>query len=312
MKWNFHNVSIQAKLMFVMLTIAFITLFLIVVSTTLLEIRNKRQLAVEDLSSLADVVSWNSSAALIFNDKKTAVETLSALKTKAEIISATIYNENGQIFGSYSSDTSNIEESYLQEISEINAEAASIVSEVLNGKKIVDYHERHNHLFLAQPVIFEGDIIGAIVLVDDMSKLRSALKKQYASVFLIMLFTLGVVLLFSAFLQRLLSQPIKKIVDVMRDVSNNADYTIKVKKTSNDEIGELVDVFNTMLDEIQQRENQLEKKSGELEQKVAVRTNELSEVNEQLKKTLDSLKKAKEMAYSAINAKSVFLANMIH
>ena len=98
--------------------------------------------------------------------------------------------------------------------------------------------------------------------------------------FLIMVVTLSIVLLFSAILQRLLSEPLKKIVEVMRGVANDGDYSIKVKKTSNDEIGELADVFNQMLDEIQQRENQLEQ--------------------------------AKEIAESASIEKSAFLATMSH
>src|SRR6185436_5671417 len=72
-----------------------------------------------------------------------------------------------------------------------------------------------------------------------------------------------------------------------------------------DEIGELVDGFNKMLVEIQQRDLTLLKNQEDLEQTVASRTTELRAVNA-------DMILARDKAMEASRAKSEFLANMSH
>jgi signal transduction histidine kinase/CheY-like chemotaxis protein len=69
--------------------------------------------------------------------------------------------------------------------------------------------------------------------------------------------------------------------------------------------GQLVDGFNGMLAEIQQRDEQLSKHRDQLEQQVEARTAELLHTNSELRQ-------AKEKAEAASRAKSEFLANMSH
>ena len=57
-------------------------------------------------------------------------------------------------------------------------------------------------------------------------------------------------------LQRIISQPIHRLVDTARLVTEHGDYSLRVKKTTGDELGELVESFNGMLDEIQRAEEE--------------------------------------------------------
>ena len=84
----------------------------------------------------------------------------------------------------------------------------------------------------------------------------------------------------------------------MKRVTDEDDYSVRVEKRSNDELGLLNDGFNTMLDQIEQGRNALQQARDELEDRVAERTAEL--------------KVAKEAAEAANRAKSDFLANMSH
>ena len=70
------------------------------------------------------------------------------------------------------------------------------------------------------------------------------------------------------------------LTDATRTISVDKDYSVRVEKESDDEIGQLIDSFNTMLGEINQRSTQLIK--------------------------------SKERAEAADAAKSQFLANMSH
>ncbi len=104
---------------------------------------------------------------------------------------------------------------------------------------------------------------------------------------------------------RKISNPLLQLAATMRDVSKTGNYTLRSQRTSNDEIGQLVDGFNDMLTQIEVRDQKLEDHKKYLEHTVFERTSELN-------KSIKSLELAKKKAETANQAKSVFLANMTH
>jgi signal transduction histidine kinase len=70
----------------------------------------------------------------------------------------------------------------------------------------------------------------------------------------------------AAWLQAAVTKPILEITDVARDVMRRRDFSLRAKKTSQDEIGVLVDAFNGMLSEVERRAGALEESNRELQQ----------------------------------------------
>ena len=60
-----------------------------------------RQGMVENLSSLAQVIGNNSTAALFFEDQQAAEKTLSALRTESQIVAAFVLNDSDELFAQY-------------------------------------------------------------------------------------------------------------------------------------------------------------------------------------------------------------------
>ena len=85
----------------------------------------------------------------------------------------------------------------------------------------------------------------------------------------------------SFLLQEYISKPINHIVSVAQSISANNDYTVRVDKYFDDEIGILADNFNSMLEQIHKRDNTLENE-------VEVRMLELKEKNIKLSAEVDS------------------------
>jgi signal transduction histidine kinase/CheY-like chemotaxis protein len=113
-------------------------------------------------------------------------------------------------------------------------------------------------------------------------------------------------------LQHLISSPILHLTDKMRQVSNAEDFSLRVVKQANDEVGVLFNGFNNMLEQLEYRDKQLARYRDQLEEQVFKRTQELLATNQELHQMVEQLALARQAAESANQAKSRFLANMSH
>ena len=112
--------------------------------------------------------------------------------------------------------------------------------------------------------------------------------------------------------RRLLSKPTLELAGALREVSMGQDYSVRVAKRSEDEVGVLLDSVNELLQRMEDRDRTMTERDrhyrGEgdrLEAEVAARTRELRESNERQEA-------ATAQAVAANNAKSQFIANMTH
>jgi signal transduction histidine kinase len=116
----------------------------------------------------------------------------------------------------------------------------------------------------------------------------------------------------SVLLQRIITRPLDRLAIVIEELSQRRDYSLRVPRTSADEIGTLTDGFNLMLRELERQHRELDQYRTTLEEQVNDRTAVLSTDIEQLKEKIEELLAAKLQAEAASKAKSDFLANMSH
>jgi len=106
-------------------------------------------------------------------------------------------------------------------------------------------------------------------------------------------------------LQQMITGPIEELARVMRQVSEKRDYTIRAQPAGNDEVGDIVEVFNEMLTTIAWNEEMLE-------HNVEERTLELRDEIQRRKRVERDLRRAMKKSEELGNAKAEFLANMSH
>jgi len=149
-------------------------------------------------------------------------------------------------------------------------------------------------LEVSKNIEFNGQTIGTIYLHASMSELREQMWRYVNIVAVVMAVSLVGSLLLSSRLQRLISVPILRLAAAAERISVERDYSIRVTKLANDELGFLYDQFNAMLDEIQRGEAAIQRAQDDLEQRIEQRTGQLSLANEDLSREIAERKRAQQ------------------
>jgi PAS domain S-box-containing protein len=232
------------------------------------QIMLRRSLAV-DLSATAEMLGFNSASALSFNDASSAEQTLKSLVAQPQIRAARVYDRDGTAFASYRrSDAKD-----LQLADRAGPEGAIL---------------EQGTMLLSRRIVFDGEVIGAILLCSDLTKIDERLG---LSGLVFGLVTLGAGFLAYGVvsrLQRIISGPVSHLAQVTGRVTRESNYALRATKRGQDEVGQLIDGFNEMLVQIQAREGALQKAHDLLETRVGERTRELATSVSLLNATLDS------------------------
>src|SRR5262245_6429663 len=99
-----RDYSITKKLTLMNMLVSGVALLLACAAFMAYELSTFRTSTVRSLSTQAQIVGANTAAALLFNDSKSAENTLAALGTASHILSAAIYTPAGELFAMYSRD----------------------------------------------------------------------------------------------------------------------------------------------------------------------------------------------------------------
>ncbi|MGB8225499.1 MAG: ATP-binding protein, partial [Sedimentisphaerales bacterium] len=144
-------------------------------------------------------------------------------------------------------------------------------------------------LEVSSPIILDKEIIGTICLRSDLEVMYTTLKRGAQIIIAVIFISLLAVLLVSMWLQGVISTPILNLAELAKTVSEKKDYSARAVKQSNDEVGSLIDAFNEMLRQIQQRDSELLIAQEVLEVKVQERTSELSKITQMLQIVMDNV-----------------------
>jgi len=195
-----------------------------------------------------------------------------------------------------------------------------------SARKEGEVIQRDPMIGVTMPIVVDDKRAGWVYLERDLST-----QSQRQSSFLAILLGVSAAaallsLLVAISLQRFVTEPIKHLVQAVRNVYSTRDYSLRVERSSDAEVGDLVDGFNLMLDEVQKRERQMLAVNDDLERRVRQRTVELetqvaergkteealARANRELHEALKQAQQMAEAARTASNTKSEFLANISH
>ncbi|MBI5471695.1 MAG: PAS domain S-box protein [Ignavibacteriae bacterium] len=266
---TFRDMSIRRKLMMINMTTSCVALLLAAAAFTWYEFQAFRGSASYNLLSLADIIGSNSTAAIPFNDQRSAEETLSALRAEGHAVSACIYTADGKVFATYYRDP-----------------GKGLDVPPFPSPDGFGFEESHITIF--RSVMLDGEKIGTVYIQYDLTELYGRLQQYLLIVGVVMLASMLAAFLLSSALQKVISTPVRALAQIARSVSVDRNYSVRATAHSKDELGQMINGFNDMLTQIQLRDSALQQAHDELERRVEERTQSLESSVSLLHATLES------------------------
>jgi len=252
--WLFAT-TIKRKLTLIIMLTCSVSLVLACAAILFFEHAGTRQILKHNTQVMADVIGANSQSALTFKDKTAARETLAALRAEPYVLSACLYNQEGEVFATY----------FREGVKETSPPRVQDEGMTFEAATLNQFHK----------IRLEGEIIGTVLIQSDLRLIRERLQTYLGIIGFVMASATVVALFLSLWLQRLISAPIMHLADTANQVASRKNYSIRADKTSTDEMGVLIDRFNEMLSGIQERDAALSAAQTGLEKRVDERTKEL-------------------------------------
>jgi two-component system NtrC family sensor kinase len=258
-----RNMAIKHKLMSIIMATCTAVL-LLSGAIQLLFLRGEyRKGTVDSISCFAEMIGDNCRAALAFADAEDAEEMLKSLQAESSIVFACVYTKEQKMLARYH------RPGFVDHLSPPTCE-------------VEGYRFEGNYFQLFKQVEDGDDLIGTVYIQLDLSEGKTRLWLKAGSIALVVLVCSLMAYLVSLRLQAVISGPILSLAKVAKTVSGKKDYSTRASKQSNDEVGSLIDAFNEMLEQIQQRDSALIEAKDQLEARVKKRTTELRAAQEKI------------------------------
>lgn len=268
----FRNLSIKNKLVMIVLLVSILAIVIGFTIVIFQDIKIFRQDLVNATGMTARAVGEFCYTGLNFGTEFAAqveTEMRRLLKAMPIIEDGYVFEEKGEKFASY------------------NKTDGSFAPSFPGGDEFTRFEGDFLHVF--QPIVSGGKRYGFVYLRSSTSQLGEKIDKYMITMTGIMIALIILSYVLALRLQKVISKPILELAGVTGDISRRADYSLRVHKQGDDEIGTLYDGFNIMLEQIQLRERErdeaetareklleeLAEKNKELEQVVYVTSHDL-------------------------------------
>jgi serine phosphatase RsbU (regulator of sigma subunit) len=233
---RFRDLSIRSKLMTGFMLTSLVALVTTLAALAFYDRSAFRSKMVADLNVLAGVISENATSSIVFHDKTTARSTLAALRSQPHVLSADLFDDQNVLFASWAAGPSG------------NRTAAPSGDGVTMSEFLIT---------VTHPVTFNNKRVGTLVIRSDTRELAERSRRYLTIAALVLAGAGAIALILSSFFQRAISRPILRLLEAEKRVSRERNFSLRVAKEADDEVGHLIDGFNEMLHEISARDAEI-------------------------------------------------------
>ena len=242
------------------------------------QVENSKKNIISGLNIVGEIVANRAIASLAFSDVESANSNLRTLRSHDSIVYACIRSAENEVFSEYNADVEAI-----IKCNDFNKDNSIIV-----GSEYID---------VFKPILLEGQSIGTVQVKASLEYLN---EQTIESIKLSTIIFIGLMIVAAYVSGRVLNriiEPITQLKEIAQKITDDNDYSLRVRKASSDEVGVLVESFNKMLEQILERDRALieEKDKAEISAKSAKKyAKETEDINADLENEIRQRSKIEE------------------
>jgi len=227
--------SLRRKLVIISLITTGLALLLSNLAYMSLEYYLSRQDTQNKLSVLGEVIANRATTALTFNDFDLLRTNLDTLKADSHVVRGCIYDESQTRVAEY-------------------VTSSSVSCPPLLAQLQDEQNSNFSQYFIIR---LDQTHIGTLYIENS----RDDLLRRFNQFLLFSLLILAVAVVLAIFLanqlQEVVVRPMRDLSNTLKSIMQNKDYSIRAAKENNDELGDLVDLFNGLLGTIEEENSSL-------------------------------------------------------
>ncbi len=237
------------------MSISMLSLLLAAGGLHFFQLRMQKKALVQKLTAHAEILGANSVAALRFRVPSDAQKVLDTLRTVPGVTNAEIFDDHNSLFANF-------------------PRYAGYHPLASDG---ISYDS--DRIRLTLPIIQDEERIGTISIGWSLHQLYEQTRASFFVLISIFLVTTLVALVLTRSMVRIMTKPVKSLVETARGVSQTGDFSLRAQKFFPDDLGNLTDGFNEMLEQINERDarlrheqnalNEAREREGALEKQLA-------------------------------------------
>jgi len=236
MRAYFHRLHIKGKLSMITMGVSLTGLLLTLAGFTIIQLDYLRASMIGDYTDLASVLGFNCGITMILDEPRDTLYQIQTLTDSASVLSTAVYDADGALF-----------------VSHPDGPVVDLPKPLPDPGHVFE----GDTLVVFQPVVYRGERLGTIMLRAETELFREILGPNLALSIAALIIAGVVIFLLANRLNSVITTPILGLLATTKQVSREADFSIRAEHQSNDEIGTLVDAFNDMLGQIQRRDEEL-------------------------------------------------------
>lgn len=255
MKNWYQSLSLHSKQILIIIVINAISLLVASALYFFNDVTSYQKNQVIQIEGKSKIIAGTITSSLLFQDSHAAQEQLNSLIKDSSILYVGIYDDQKAFFANYESRTHYRRPEFQQ--------------------YEPGMYYRANVIEAVSEIYYDNDLIGYLFLAQDTSDLQEQMIRHAAITLGVFIMSLMFAYALSLLMQRWLTKPIKDLVEIIQNITSSKDYNQRLESEHQDEIGQLIKSFNTMLDAVKERDDKLRAHGDELEDLVNLRTRQL-------------------------------------